>query len=169
MIITIKSSNFRRYHPPPLSFVISAWVFWINASFFFTSCGVKKAQRDIPDVSAYKISETPIEVINDSLSFKGESSLRLNSFRQWELVATGNPYDLGNSIGALSEDLIIKQEELFFQKVEEMVPSKIKQNVLKKFLAWYNRKMYLYVKEEYKAEILGISNYGSNKYDFQVS
>ncbi|MBV1888098.1 MAG: C45 family peptidase [Urechidicola sp.] len=133
--------------------------------FIFTSCGVNKAQSDVPDLSIYAINDSPIVVVNDSLSFKGANSLRHNKYGQWELVASGNPYEMGNSIGLLSQDLIIKQEELFFQKVEELVPSKFKQNVLKKFLGWYNRKMYLHVKEEYKAEIFGISKYSSDNYD----
>lgn len=137
--------------------------------FLSTSCGVKKAQNDIPDVSNYELSDTSLEVINDSLSFKGDNSLRHNKYGQWELVASGNPYDMGNSIGLLSQNLIVKQEELFFQKVEELVPSKFKQNTIKKFLTFYNRKMYLHVKEEYKAEIFGISKYSSDKYDLMGS
>lgn len=45
-----------------------------------------------------------------------------------------------------------------------MVPSKFKQNLLQNFLTWYNRKMYLHIKEEYKAEIYGISKYSTDKY-----
>ncbi|MDC9723549.1 MAG: C45 family autoproteolytic acyltransferase/hydrolase [Urechidicola sp.] len=134
-----------------------------------TSCGVKKAQNDIPDVSNYELSKSPLKVINDSLSFKGNNSIRHNKYGQWELVTSGNPYDMGNSIGILSQNLIVKQEELFFQKVEELVPSKFKQNAIKKFLAFYNRKMYLHIKEEYKAEIFGISKYSSDKYDLMGS
>lgn len=137
--------------------------------FLFTSCGVKKAKNDVPDISNYELSESPLEVINDSISFKGDNSLRHNKYGQWELIASGNPYDMGNSIGILSQGLIVKQEELFFQKVEELLPSKFKQNLIKKFLAFYNRKMYLHVKEEYKVEIFGISKYSSDKYDLMGS
>ena len=110
-------------------------------TFLFTSCGVKKAQNDIPDTNNYELNKDPLVVINDSISFKGDNSLRHNKYGQWELVASGNPYEMGNSIGMLSQDLIVKQEELFFQKVEELLPSKFKQNLIKKFLAVYNRKM----------------------------
>ena len=137
--------------------------------FLLTSCGVKKAQKDLPDVSNYELNNSILEVVNDSLSFKGNNSLRHNKYGQWELVASGNPYDMGNSIGLLSHDLIVKQQDLFFEKVEEMVPSEFKQNVLKKFLAFYNRKMYTYIKDEYKAEILGISKFGTNKYNLMGS
>ncbi len=152
-----------------MNLIKSKYYFLSFLFILFSSCGVKKAQNDLPDVKNYKLSNESLEVINDSLSFKGNNSLRHNKYGQWELIASGNPYDMGNSIGELSQDLIVKQEELFFQKVEELVPSKFKQNVLKKFLGWYNRKMYLHVKEEYKAEILGISKYSSDKYDLMGS
>jgi hypothetical protein len=34
------------------------------------------------------------------------------------------------------------------------------------FLKWYNRKMYLNVSEDYQAELYGLSQYSSDKYDF---
>ena len=130
------------------------------------SCGVKKGQKDRPDTSAYSIKTEPRIQLNDSLYFKGDNSLRKNQFGQWELVASGNPLDLGNTIGDLSQELIRKQEGIFFTKVEELVPSKSKQFFLRKFLAWYNRQMYLHVKNEYKIELKSISEYTSDKYDY---
>lgn len=137
----------------------------IVISMLVTSCGIKKSQKDLPDLDSYELSDDKKIAINDSLFYKGSNSLRKNSYGQWELVASGNPYELGNSIGVLAQDLIIKQEELFFSKIEEMIPSKFKQNLLRNFLAYYNRKVYIHVKEEYKAEIYGISKYSSDKYD----
>ncbi len=130
------------------------------------SCGVKKGQKDRPDTSAYVINKELRVHLNDSLYFMGDNSLRKNQYGQWELVAAGNPLELGNAVGALSQELLQKQEEIFFSKVEEIVPSKFKQNLLRKFLAWYNRQMYLHVKNEYKIEIMGISKYASDKYDY---
>ena len=130
------------------------------------SCGVKKGQKDRPDTSDYAISNELRIRLNDSLYFMGDNSLRKNQYGQWELVASGNPLELGNTVGALSQELLQKQEEIFFSKVEEIVPSKFKQNLLRKFLAWYNRQMYLHVKNEYKIEIMGISKYASDNYDY---
>ncbi len=130
--------------------------------FIFSSCGTKKSLNDLPDLSSYTLNEEPRQSINDSLFFKENSSLRKNEFGQWELVAFGNnPYDLGNTIGVLTQELMVSQEDLFFEKVRTMVPSEFKQNLLRNFLIWYGRKMYLHVNEEYKAEIYGISKYGS--------
>lgn len=125
-----------------------------------SSCGVKKSLDDQPNIESYTLNSDKKEVLNDSLIFKGKSSLRKNSFGQWELVAFGdNPYDLGNTMGVLTQDLMIKQENLFFDKIKTMVPSEFKQNLLRNFLTWYGRKMYLHISEEYKAEIFGISQY----------
>jgi len=55
---------------------------------------------------------------------------------------------------------------VFFSKVEEFVPSKFKQKLLRNFLSWYNRKIFEHIKEEYQIEIYGISQFSSNKYDF---
>lgn len=130
------------------------------------SCGVKKSQNNQPNISSYSISNDSRIEINDTLIFKGNNSLRKNQYGQWELIAEGNPLDLGNSIGVLSQELMKKQQEIFFSKVEEIVPSKFKQYLLRKFLAWYNREIYLHIKEEYKVEIYGLSRYSTDKYDY---
>ena len=117
------------------------------------SCGIKKGKQDRPDFGDYHEVDLPRIKENDSLYFIGGNSIRKNAFGQWELVAKGNPMELGNTIGALSKELILKQEEIFFSKIEEFVPSKFKQNLLRHFLAWYNRQMYLHIENEYKIEI----------------
>ncbi len=78
----------------------------------------------------------------------------------------GNSLQLGYNNGALTQDLMQKQEEIFFSKVEGFVPSKFKQKLLSGFLKWYNRTMYLNVREDFQAELYGLSQYSSNKYDF---
>lgn len=142
-------------------------LFWylIIAALVF-SCGVKKSQKYKPDIDSYTISKDKVEKLNDTLLFKGNNSFRKNKFQQWELVASGNPLDMGNSIGELSQEMIRKQEEIFLSKVENFVPSKFKQKVLRNILAWYNRKIIDYIIPEYQLEIYGISQYSSNKYDF---
>ncbi len=130
------------------------------------SCNVKKSILDRPNIASYTVNKEKRTSINDSLFFKGINSLRKNEYGQWELVAIGkNPLDLGNSIGSLSRELLKHQEDVFLDKVNQLVPSKFKQYLLRKFLAIYNRKIYLYVNEEYKAEIYGISQYASDKYN----
>ena len=131
------------------------------------SCNVQKSIQDRPNLSAYKVENIAKKAINDTLVFKGDNSLRKNQYGQWELIASGtNPLDLGNNIGDLTQDLAQRQESIFMNKINTIVPSKFKQWLLRKFLAIYNRKIYLYVNEEYKAEIYGISQYASDDYNY---
>ncbi|MCF6223050.1 MAG: C45 family peptidase [Flavobacteriaceae bacterium] len=130
------------------------------------SCGTKKSIKNEPNKADFFIESIPKNRITDSLFFKGNNSLRKNQYGQWELTASGDPINLGNNIGDLTTELVQQQEEIFFNKIEELVPSKFSQRFLRKFLSWYTRKMYLYMNEEYKQEIFGISQYLSDKYDF---
>ena len=132
----------------------------------FSSCGVSKSLHDIPDVSIYSSAISNRVTINDSTYTSGNNRLSKNTQGIWELYVEGNPYQLGLNTGLLTQELAHKQERVFLAKVDELVPSKFKQYVLRKVLAWYNRKMYLHVPEEYKAEIFGVSKYASNNYDY---
>ena len=131
-----------------------------------TSCGVKKSLHDIPDVSSYNQSIPERNQISDSTFTTENGLLTKNKYGQWELYVTGDPYQIGLQTGSLSQELMAKQETAFLGKVEELVPSKTKQYLLRKVLAWYNRKMYLHVPEEYKSEILGVSKYAGDTYDY---
>lgn len=150
--------------------IIKRSIYYFSSFFLvlilFISCGTKKSIKNEPNKKDFVIKSIPKIKINDSLFFKGTNSLRKNKHGQWELIASGSPINLGNNIGDLTIDLIQKQEELFFDKVKEMVPSKFSQLFLRKFLSWYTREMYIYVKDEYKQEIFGISQHLSDRYDF---
>lgn len=130
-----------------------------------SSCGIKKSVENRPDLSAF-ISEIPEKkVINDSTSYIGNSFLTKNQHGLWELYVEGDPLERGLTIGSLTQDLIYKQEEVFFDKINELVPSEGKQKFLRKFLSWYNRKMYKHVTNEYKAEIYGVTRYASSDFN----
>lgn len=104
--------------------------------------------------------------MNDSTFSYNQNYLTKNKQQLWELYIKGNPLQLGYNNGALTQSLMQKQEEIFFSKVEGFVPSKFKQRLLRGFLKWYNRKMYLNVREDYQAELYGLSQYSSDRYDF---
>ncbi|OJX30248.1 MAG: acyl-CoA--6-aminopenicillanic acid acyl-transferase [Chryseobacterium sp. 36-9] len=131
-----------------------------------TSCGIRKSIKHIPDVKQYSLEIPKVNKINDSTFSFNQNYLTKNKQRLWELYIKGNPLQLGYNNGALTQNLMQKQEEIFFSKVEGFVPSKFKQNLLRGFLKWYNRKMYLNVREDYQAELYGLSQYSSDKYDF---
>lgn len=145
---------------------IKRLLFFIVLVLNLTSCGIRKSIKHIPDVKQYSLEVPKVNKINDStFSFK-QNYLSKNKQQLWELYIKGNPLQLGYNNGALTQNLMQKQEEIFFSKVEGLVPSKFKQNLLRGFLKWYNRKMYLNVREDYQAELYGLAQYSSDKYDF---
>jgi hypothetical protein len=129
------------------------------------SCGISKSINHKPNLNDYT-SETPVVIKhNDSLFSAGENYIVKNKQQLWELHVSGNPLERGLLIGGLTEQLLQKQERVFFSKIKKIVPSKFKLSLLRQFLKWYNRKLYLNVPNEFKTEIFGISRYASNNFD----
>jgi hypothetical protein len=129
------------------------------------SCGTYKSLHHIPQTNGYNNSKPVVVKQSDSVFTYKNNFLLKNRQQLWELYVEGDPLERGLITGALSQDLILKQEHVFMDKVQQMVPSKFKLKLLKQFLKWYNRKLYLHVPEEYQTEIYGISQYASKDYD----
>ncbi|MGE4513776.1 MAG: acyl-CoA--6-aminopenicillanic acid acyl-transferase, partial [Chryseobacterium sp.] len=100
----------------------------LNLSLILTSCGVRKSIKHIPDVQQYSLEIPEVHTINDSTFSFNQNYLTKNKQQLWELYIKGNPLQLGYNNGALTQNLMQKQEEIFFSKVEGFVPSKFKQN-----------------------------------------
>jgi predicted choloylglycine hydrolase len=103
--------------------------------------------------------------ISDSLYIVGQNRLQKNPFGIWELYLEGNPYERGFANGQLTQELVYKQEKIFVDKVEELVPSKFQQRIVRGFLRFFNRKLDQYVTDEYKEEIYGISKFTSSEFE----
>lgn len=131
----------------------------------FTSCGISKSLHDLPDVSTYNAAIPERVKTSDSTFFINTNSLKKNKQGLWELYVAGDPLERGLITGSLTKELFARQEDVFLSKVNDLVPSKTKQALLRRFLAWFNRKMYLHVSEEFKSEIYGLSKYASSKYN----
>jgi len=131
-----------------------------------SSCGVSKGLKDRPDLSTYDLTLPHRTKVSDSTFTINDNFITKNKQGLWEMYVKGNPMELGLYQGALSQELFNQQEAVFLKKIDELVPSKGYQNMLRKFLAWFNRKVYLHIDEQYKAEIYGISQYASPNYDY---
>ncbi len=120
----------------------------------------------MPNVAQYE-TELPERVkVTDSSFTLGSDFLTKNQQGQWELFVSGNPLELGLKTGSLTRELFNYQEQVFVDKIKDLVPSEGKQKLLKKFLAWYNRKMYLNIDEQFKTEIYGMSQFASKDLDY---
>ena len=131
-----------------------------------SSCGIAKGLEDRPNISQYDASLPQRTKISDSTFTIGDNFITKNKQGLWEMYVSGNPMELGLNQGALSQELFNQQEAVFLKKIDELVPSKGYQNILRKFLAWFNRKVYLHIDEQYKTEIYGIAQYASPDYDY---
>jgi len=146
--------------------VIKTYFKFLGVFLLLSSCGISKGLEDRPDLSQYDLTLPERTKISDSTYFIGDNSLTKNKQGLWEMRVKGNPMQLGLYQGALSQELFNQQEAVFLKKIDELVPSKGYQNILRKFLAWFNRKVYLHIDEQYKTEIYGISQYASPNYDY---
>lgn len=123
------------------------------------SCGTSKSMHHLPELSQFNNTVPVVKKHNDTLfTYKNNFFLK-NKQQLWELYVEGDPLERGLAIGSLTDSLIKKQEHIFFNKINEIVPSNFKKKLLRNFLKWYNRKMYLHVTNEYQAEIYGVSRY----------
>ncbi|EZH73600.1 acyl-CoA:6-aminopenicillanic acid acyl-transferase [Aquimarina atlantica] len=147
------------------TYCFTKWLCFFALFFLLMSCGVSKSIKDIPDVSSYSSSIEKRIKVSDSVFTIGSNFLSKNKQGLWELYVEGDPLQIGLLTGSLTQELFKKQEHAFLSKVGELVPSKTKQYILRKIVAWYNRKMYLHIPAEYKAEIYGLSKYASNDYN----
>ena len=132
--------------------------------FLLNSCGVSKSINNRPDVSGYNSSIPEKIKINDSTFIAGNNFFLKNKQGLWELYVEGNPLQIGGITGSLTQKQLQSQEAYIFNMVEDIIPSKFQQFLLRKFLAWYNRQMYQHIPEEYKTEIYGLSQYSSSNF-----
>lgn len=96
----------------------------------------------------------------------GHNWLRHSRSGLWELYVEGSGYERGVANGMLTKELHAFQEDVFVDQIRILVPDINYLKFLKFFVAYFNRHLPDHITEEYKEEILGISKYASDKYDF---
>ncbi|HEY6143024.1 MAG TPA: C45 family peptidase [Flavobacterium sp.] len=129
------------------------------------SCGTSKSIHNKPQISGYN-NAIPVVEKQSKTAFSTKNNFFLkNKQNLWELYVEGDPLERGLATGSLTDSLLKKQQKIFFDKIKELLPSQSKQKILRTFLKWYGRKLYLNIPEEYKTEIYGVSEYSSHDLD----
>jgi len=95
-----------------------------------------------------------------------DSWLKKNQYGLWEMYLSGSEYQLGVKNGILARELIAYQEEVFVEKLQEMVPSDFYLNFLKQIIVWMNRNLDRHIPLEYQREIQGIAMHASDSFSF---
>lgn len=137
----------------------------LSLAWLLFSCGVSKSLHHTPQLKGYDATLPKVTRVGPTAFSSGKNFLLKNKQNLWELYVAGDPLQIGLQNGSLTDSLLKKQERVFFSKIEEIVPSKGKQKLLRNILKLYNRKLYLNVPEEYQTEIYGLSQYTSHEFD----
>lgn len=145
--------------------ILQPLLFGVFLAGVLPGCGIKKSLNDRPDISTYNQVLPQKVLVNDSTFVQGNNFLTKNKYGLWELYVEGDALERGLANGNLTKALYYRQEKVFLDKVNALVPSEGQQKFLTKFLKWYNRKMYQHIPEEYKAEIYGVSQFASNEFN----
>jgi predicted choloylglycine hydrolase len=127
--------------------------------FAVASCGTSKSMHHQPEIISFNKTVPVVKKQSNTIFYTGNNFLLKNRQNFWELYVEGDPLERGLTIGSLTDSLLKKQEYVFFDKVNDLIPSNFKKRVMMHFLNWYNRKLYLNVNNEFQTEIYGLSQY----------
>lgn len=78
----------------------------------------------------------------------------------------GAPYERGLIYGVLAKELMEKQEVHFVAQIKEIIPNAFFLQVLKGFVAWFNKDIYKYIQDENLQEIYGVSQSFSDRFNY---
>ncbi|MEN8226212.1 MAG: C45 family peptidase, partial [Bacteroidota bacterium] len=120
---------------------------------------------------------TPTDVNPGSLGYEkhtleagfqscNESWININEYGLGELYIEGDALELGVLHGLLLEDFVQKQEDAFVNQIKVMIPSESYLKFLRYFIAWFNKDLDEYIRQEYLLEIYGVSSYASEDFSF---
>ena len=115
---------------------------------------------DVIDKSSYQL-----DIHNDSLRVCGTNSIYMNNSGLWEVVLRGDALHRGASYGAMAEDLLYYQEQVFVEQIHRLVPSDDYLSFLRFFLEIFNRHMADHVPVEFRKEIYAMAEFCSHQFD----
>ncbi|MES2512988.1 MAG: C45 family peptidase [Bacteroidota bacterium] len=123
-------------------------------------------QIDVPKIENDTTLSWKRETISPEFYKVNQNWLKHSKSGLWELYVEGDAYERGVANGMLTKELHEFQEDAFVNQIKILVPDITYLNYLKFFVGYFNRHLPDNITEEYKEEILGISKFASDKYDF---
>lgn len=105
-------------------------------------------------------------ISNDSVYYAGNNWLKKNQYGLYEMYVEGPDFERGYVNGLLSRELVVRQEEIFVGKLNDMLPGKGYQTFLLAVVGWINRNLDHRIDEEYLREIYGVSRSASDYFDY---
>ncbi len=128
-----------------------------------TTCLYLSASIDMPVLEVEK-SAYSLEQKNDTVFCK-DSYLYENDYGIWELNVKGSGAEKGTKTGILTQDLLKYQEDVFINKIKEIVPSDKYLSFLRVLTVVFNRNIAEHIHTEYLHEIAAISQFCTDEYN----
>ncbi|SEI73093.1 Acyl-coenzyme A:6-aminopenicillanic acid acyl-transferase [Dyadobacter koreensis] len=120
-----------------------------------------------PEVNSTKTPQSYKRIKLGPDSYKVDNCwLRKNKNGIWEMYLEGAPYERGLIYGVLAKELMEKQEVHFVAQIKEIIPNSFFLQVLKGFVAWFNKDIYKYIQDENLQEIYGVSQSFSDQFNY---
>lgn len=163
----MSSKNKGRTRTRSVIFKVLSWAFGIPLALIAIAalaCVWLHATADLGEPE-FVPSQVPVVQVNDSLRLWGSSSLRIDPDGLYEMRVCGGPFERGEAIGKLGEDLLYQQEKAFADKLFEMVPSSRYRAFLHYFITIFNRRLGASVPLEYRQEIKAMSASCTHEFD----
>lgn len=126
------------------------------------ACGSLKVPYEAVDNYSKARSLDTLFIASKSDSLRTLNSadyLKLNPYGTWELYVSGNPFEIGDKTGLLTQELFNYQRAVFEAKLETFVPSIAKRKRILQFVKWYSRNLDKYIAEDHLVEIYALSRY----------
>lgn len=96
----------------------------------------------------------------------GRNWIGQNPSGLWDLYVEGDALQRGQAFGLLNKDLLYYQEKVFMDQIDNLVPNRKYQSLLKYFIKSYNRHLTDYVPQENLEEIYAMSQACSHEFDY---
>ncbi|MBE9464138.1 C45 family autoproteolytic acyltransferase/hydolase [Dyadobacter subterraneus] len=120
-----------------------------------------------PKITSNKTPQSYTRVQLGPDSYKVDNCwLKKNKYGIWEMYLEGSPYERGLIYGVLAKELMEKQEVHFVDQIKEIIPNAFFLQILKGFVAWFNKDIYKYIQDENLQEIYGVSQSFSDKFNY---
>jgi hypothetical protein len=143
------------------TFIIIYGIICLSLGYFQIAVDQGNPTISRPDLE----KQNRIKIAKDFYRFNN-NWLRKNKWGLWEMYLEGNGYERGLAHGKLTKELIEFQEQVFVDKINQLVPSPSYIRLLRNLIAWFNRDMESYIPQEYKDEIYGISKSCNPRFNY---
>ena len=146
---------------------ILAWILGIAVVLLFLLVVYIRfvSKADPPQVISSSTGNLSIGQPDEGLFVLGNNWFRKSESGLYELYVEGDPYERGVANGRLTKELVHYQEQVFTDQIHRLVPNEFYLEMLKFFVGWFNRDLPDNVIDEYKQEILGVSQAASTEFD----